>query len=61
MVEALEQNQRLPDPITLAALFVPALGLERDQGMAARLLDLAAAADDPPPPTTLPQMLLLAR
>jgi ATP/maltotriose-dependent transcriptional regulator MalT/DNA-binding XRE family transcriptional regulator len=40
----LEQNQRLPDPITLAALFVPALGLERDQAMAARLLDLAAEA-----------------
>ena len=40
----LEQNQRLPDPITLAALFVPALGLERDQVLAARLLELAAEA-----------------
>ena len=40
----LEQNQRLPDPITLAALFVPALGLERDQALAARLLELAAEA-----------------
>ena len=40
----LEQNQRLPDPITLAALFVPALGLERDQVQAARLLELAAEA-----------------
>jgi ATP/maltotriose-dependent transcriptional regulator MalT/DNA-binding XRE family transcriptional regulator len=42
----LEQNQRLPDPITLAALFVPALGLERDQVLAARLLELAAEARD---------------
>jgi ATP/maltotriose-dependent transcriptional regulator MalT/DNA-binding XRE family transcriptional regulator len=40
----LEQNQRLPDPITLAALFVPALGLERDQVLAARLLEVAAEA-----------------
>jgi transcriptional regulator with XRE-family HTH domain len=40
----LEQNQRLPDPITMAALFVPALGLERDQVLAARLLELAAEA-----------------
>jgi tetratricopeptide (TPR) repeat protein/transcriptional regulator with XRE-family HTH domain len=40
----LEQNRRLPDPITLAALFVPALGLERDQALAARLLELAAEA-----------------
>jgi ATP/maltotriose-dependent transcriptional regulator MalT/DNA-binding XRE family transcriptional regulator len=40
----LEQNQRLPDPITLAALFVPALGLERDQVLAARLLELATEA-----------------
>ena len=40
----LEQNQRLPDPITLAALFVPALGLEPDQVLAARLLELATEA-----------------
>src|SRR6266516_667740 len=40
----LEQNQRQPDPITLAALFVPALGLERQPQAAARLLELAARA-----------------
>ncbi len=39
----LEQNRRLPDPITLAAVFVPALGLEGDQALAARFLELAAA------------------
>src|SRR6266700_2838252 len=38
----LEQNQRLPDPITLAALFVPALGLEHNPQLATRLLELAA-------------------
>ena len=40
----LEQNQRLPDPITLAALFVPALGLEHNPQLATRLLELAAQA-----------------
>jgi tetratricopeptide (TPR) repeat protein/transcriptional regulator with XRE-family HTH domain len=57
----LEQNRRLPDPITLAALFLPALGLERDQALAARFLDLAAeargerqAAVRPAPPATEP-------
>jgi len=40
----LEQNQRQPDPITLAALFVPALGLERQPQLAARLLELATQA-----------------
>ncbi len=40
----LEQNRRLPDPITLAALFLPALGLDRDQALAARFLELATEA-----------------
>src|SRR6266540_3356914 len=40
----LEQNRRLPDPVTLAALFLPALGLEREQALAARFLELAAEA-----------------
>jgi predicted ATPase/DNA-binding XRE family transcriptional regulator len=40
----LEQNQRLPDLPTLAARFVPALDLENEPALAARLLDLAAAA-----------------
>ncbi len=40
----LEQNQRLPDLPTLAARFVPALELENEPELAARLLDLAATA-----------------
>jgi len=40
----LERDQRLPDPATLAALFVPALRLEREPELAARLVALAAAA-----------------
>jgi len=43
-ISRLEKNQRLPDQATLAALFVPALGIEDDPGLAARLLALAAAA-----------------
>ncbi len=44
----LEQNRRLPDLATLAALFVPALGLEREPELAAQLLALAAAARGEP-------------
>jgi tetratricopeptide (TPR) repeat protein/transcriptional regulator with XRE-family HTH domain len=40
----LEQNRRLPDPITLTALFLPALGLDRDRALAARFLELATRA-----------------
>jgi predicted ATPase/transcriptional regulator with XRE-family HTH domain len=40
----LEQNQRLPDLTTLAALFVPALDLDDQPELAAKLLELAAAA-----------------
>jgi predicted ATPase len=40
----LEQNQRLPDLPTLAARFVPALALEDQPELAARLLELAATA-----------------
>src|SRR5262249_34964578 len=43
-ISRLEQNQRLPDPATLAALFVPALGLEHAPEWVAPLLGLAAAA-----------------
>jgi len=38
----LELNQRPPDVATIAALFVPALGLDREPELAARLLELAA-------------------
>src|SRR5262245_1916053 len=40
----LEQNQRLPDLPTLAARFIPALDLDDEPELAARLLELAAAA-----------------
>jgi ATP/maltotriose-dependent transcriptional regulator MalT len=42
----LELNQRPPDVATIAALFVPALGLDREPELAARLLELAAARRD---------------
>jgi tetratricopeptide (TPR) repeat protein/transcriptional regulator with XRE-family HTH domain len=40
----LEQNTRLPEPSVLAALFVPALRLDRDPPAAMRLLELAKRA-----------------
>jgi ATP/maltotriose-dependent transcriptional regulator MalT/DNA-binding XRE family transcriptional regulator len=40
----LEKNQRLPDQTTVAALFVPALGLEHEPAWAERLLQLAATS-----------------
>ncbi len=43
-VSRLEHNQRLPDLTVLAALFVPALALEHEPELVARLLELAAAA-----------------
>src|ERR671936_1169180 len=43
-ISRLEQNQRTLDVATLAARFVPALGLDREPELAAQLLDLATAA-----------------
>jgi transcriptional regulator with XRE-family HTH domain len=43
-ISHLENNQRLPDQATLLALFVPALGLENEPELVARLLELAADA-----------------
>ena len=43
-VSRLENNERLPDLSTLAALFVPALGLEEEPETIAQLLELAAVA-----------------
>ena len=40
----LERNQRLPDPTTLTALFVPALQLEDQPAAVARLMALATQA-----------------
>lgn len=42
----LENGQRLPELTTIAALFVPALGLQNDPDLTARLLQLASAAGD---------------
>jgi len=41
-ISRLEQNLRLPDIPTIEARFVPALGLEGESKVVARLLDLAA-------------------
>jgi len=43
-VSRLEKNQRPPDLATVAALFVPALGLEEEPEAAAQLMQLAASA-----------------
>jgi predicted ATPase/DNA-binding XRE family transcriptional regulator len=43
-VSRLEKNQRLPDLATVAALFIPALGLEEEPETSAQLLRLAASA-----------------
>jgi predicted ATPase/transcriptional regulator with XRE-family HTH domain len=43
-INRLEKNQRKPDVITLLATFVPALGLEDEPTIVARLTELAAAA-----------------
>jgi LuxR family maltose regulon positive regulatory protein len=45
-ISRLEQNMRLPNPSTLEALFVPALGLEEEPELATRLLALARQARD---------------
>src|SRR5262245_32362172 len=47
-ISRLEQNQRLPDPSTLAARFLPALDLADEPEFAARLLALAAACRESP-------------
>ncbi len=41
-ISRLEQNHRPPDRATVAARFVPALGLEQEPAIVARLLALAA-------------------
>ena len=41
-ISRLEQNQRPPDLATVAALFIPALGLEKESETAGHLLQLAA-------------------
>src|SRR5262245_42825122 len=43
-ISRLEQNERLPDEMTLLAVFVPALGLEQEPETVDRLLALARSA-----------------
>src|SRR5829696_7009676 len=58
----IEKNQRIPDPTTLMARFVPALSLEGEPQWTARLLELAGGAESKTsslsasasPPTALP-------
>ena len=53
-ISRLEQNERFPDQATVLAAFVPALGLENEPELVARLLELAksplreAATSEPP-------------
>src|SRR5262245_5108968 len=49
-ISRLEQNQRLPDPSTLASRFLPALDLGDEPEFAARLLALAAVRRAAPAP-----------
>ncbi|HEX2697198.1 MAG TPA: helix-turn-helix domain-containing protein, partial [Anaerolineales bacterium] len=60
-ISRLEQNQRLPDLIALKALFVPALHLEEEPELAARILELAQSArqEDSPAPGIAPYKGLL--
>ncbi len=44
-ISRLERNHRLPDPLTLAARFIPALGLENEPDIVARLLALATPSE----------------
>ncbi len=50
-ISRLEQNERLPDEITLLAVFVPALGLEKEPELVAQLLALAQNAHATSEPT----------
>jgi predicted ATPase/transcriptional regulator with XRE-family HTH domain len=52
-INRLERNQRTPDMTTLLATFVPALGLEDEPTIVARLTELAAAARQESIPTGL--------
>lgn len=55
----LEQNERLPDEINLLAVFVPALGLEKEPELVAQLMTLAhkarALAETAPPSSPIPE------
>jgi WD40 repeat protein/transcriptional regulator with XRE-family HTH domain len=50
-ISRLEQNQRLPDPTAVQALFIPALHLENETQLSTRLLELAHSARQEDTPT----------
>jgi predicted ATPase/transcriptional regulator with XRE-family HTH domain len=52
-ITRLEKNQRLPDLTSVAALFVPALGLSAASAWAVRLLQLAATTQNTPGTITI--------
>jgi transcriptional regulator with XRE-family HTH domain len=52
-ISNLELNQRLPDVQVIVQHFVPALGLQEEPHLAARLVELAAAARGERPPAGL--------
>ena len=60
-ISRLEKNQRLPDLTAVQALFIPALHLEDEPQIAARLLELAQSArqEDSPAPGIAPYKGLL--
>jgi tetratricopeptide (TPR) repeat protein/transcriptional regulator with XRE-family HTH domain len=43
-INRFEKNKRLPDPTSVAALFIPELGLSQEPELAARLIELAMPA-----------------
>src|SRR6185295_18698608 len=51
-ISRLEKNLRLPDLAVLQALFVPALHLEQEPNVSARLVALAQSARQEDAPTT---------
>ena len=64
-ISRMEQNQRVPDSTTVAALFVPALYIEKESQWVARLIELTKSAhgneavetDHPSGPNNLPIQL----
>lgn len=53
-INRFEKNKRLPDPMAVAALFVPALDLKGEPGLAQRLIELARSKEPLPPEPSEP-------
>lgn len=60
-ISRLEQNERAPDEVTLAARFVPALYLEDEPGWVARLLELGSATHSHTSEADAPQPIAEAK